>query len=189
MAKAKRHRAIPIVLAAAIIAVPAIAPAQTTPTPPAAAQEATPGSPQAPSAEALAIATELVELTVTRTLVEDMAGHAWLPLAEGLKHENPTISDEMLAELRTEFLALQVKVLGDLFSDLPAVYARHFTTDELSQLLAFNKTPVGQKALVVMPKIMAETMPRLMGSLDATMPLLLQRFREKVREKGLKMEL
>ena len=38
------------------------------------------------------------------------------------------------------------------------VYARHYTLDEVRQLSAFYKTPVGHKSLVVMPQLMAESM-------------------------------
>jgi len=38
------------------------------------------------------------------------------------------------------------------------IYARHFTVDELHQIAAFYKTPVGTKMLATMPQLMAESM-------------------------------
>jgi hypothetical protein len=38
------------------------------------------------------------------------------------------------------------------------IYARHFTVDELHQIAAFYKTPVGTKMLATMPQLMSESM-------------------------------
>lgn len=38
------------------------------------------------------------------------------------------------------------------------LYARHYTVDELQQIAAFYRTPVGAKMLATMPQLMAESM-------------------------------
>lgn len=46
----------------------------------------------------------------------------------------------------------------ELEAMIAAVYDRHFTTDELRQLLAFYDTPVGKKLLTTLPTIVQESM-------------------------------
>ena len=47
---------------------------------------------------------------------------------------------------------------GELEDLMTAVYDRHFSTDELRQLVAFYKTPIGQKLLQLQPTILQESM-------------------------------
>lgn len=49
-------------------------------------------------------------------------------------------------------------VTDEILEAMVPVYARHYTLDEVRQLSAFYKTPVGHKSLVVMPQLMAESM-------------------------------
>jgi hypothetical protein len=53
--------------------------------------------------------------------------------------EDPKLADEMMAEV------------------VP-LYARYFSPDEMKQLAAFYRTPIGKKSLQVMPKLMGEGM-------------------------------
>jgi hypothetical protein len=45
----------------------------------------------------------------------------------------------------------------ELDSALVVIYARHFTNDEIRQLIDFYKTKVGQKSLAIGPRIAAES--------------------------------
>jgi hypothetical protein len=71
-----------------------------------------------------------------------------------------------LAELRGEFERVMLKYVTTSLNEAPAIYARHFSAEELRALTAFYRTPVGIKALAVMPKVMGESMQAMM----ATMP-------------------
>jgi hypothetical protein len=65
-----------------------------------------------------------------------------LPAMLGEMHElfsDPTLVEEMLAEM------------------VP-LYARTYTVDEIHQLSAFYQSPVGQKMLATMPRLMTESM-------------------------------
>lgn len=46
----------------------------------------------------------------------------------------------------------------EIVAAMVQVYARHYTLDEVRQLSAFYKTPVGRKSVVIMPQLMAESM-------------------------------
>lgn len=48
--------------------------------------------------------------------------------------------------------------LNEFTDQLAAVYARHFTIDELHNIIAFYKTPTGQKMIAQLPDIAKENM-------------------------------
>jgi len=65
-------------------------------------------------------------------------------------------------------------MVADMEAELVALYSRHFTADELKQIAAYYRTPIGAKSLQVMPQVMAEsmaisqriTMPRLQKAME-----------------------
>ena len=57
------------------------------------------------------------------------------------------------------------KVIDDVLDRMVAVYARSFTMDEVRQLVAFYKSPLGQKALAAVPTASREAMQGMMGNL------------------------
>jgi uncharacterized protein len=72
-----------------------------------------------------------------------------------------------LAELRTEFENALTSFNTSIMKDAPAIYAKHFNVQELRDLLAFYKSPIGTKALQAMPLVIADVtglmMPRMEG--------------------------
>lgn len=50
------------------------------------------------------------------------------------------------------------KLTDEMLDETAKVYARYFTADELDQMTAFNKTPVGAKMVATMPQLMGESM-------------------------------
>jgi hypothetical protein len=48
--------------------------------------------------------------------------------------------------------------VGDFVEAMAALYARHFTADELRQITAFYRGPAGQKFLQIMPAISQESL-------------------------------
>lgn len=49
-------------------------------------------------------------------------------------------------------------MLDELERETTAIYARNYSVDEMRQLLAFYRSPVGAKMLSTMPKVMQESM-------------------------------
>ena len=68
----------------------------------------------------------------------------------------PRVDAATLTELKGQFEQSLSGFTTEVMRDSPAVYARHFTADELRAMLAFYKSPVGQKALHTMPTVMTE---------------------------------
>lgn len=65
---------------------------------------------------------------------------------------------EIPAVFWDRFLALARKQRAELGDMIAAVYDRHFTTDEVREMLAFYQTPIGRKLLVALPTVMQESM-------------------------------
>jgi len=124
-------------------------------TAPARAQSPPPTSPP-PAAEAMAAARDLAALMNGDTVGQMSAAltaQIWPNIERQL---GPKVDAATLAELRVEFEHALSSFTGEVMRDSPAVYARHFTADELRAMLAFYKSPVGQKALDTMPTVMTE---------------------------------
>ena len=62
--------------------------------------------------------------------------------------------NEVVGLMQTEF----TKQLPLMVDAIAAIYAKHFTADELTQLGAFYDSPVGRKMVKEMPQIVSETM-------------------------------
>jgi hypothetical protein len=112
---------------------------------------------QAPSPDAIAAARELVAASRA-------ADHfkALLPLL--MQQLKPAIVQGR-AEIGRDYDAIMpqliesIKARSEAFAEgVAIVYARNFTTDELQQVIAFYRGPVGQKFLEKMPVTAQESM-------------------------------
>jgi hypothetical protein len=96
------------------------------------------------SPDQLSLAKKYVDLTdkvdVYGTSVADVAART---LQQILKL-NPTIQDQAAAVV-TDVVKSYKDQRGVLMDQVARVYASHFTTDELKQIVAFYSSPAGQK--------------------------------------------
>lgn len=58
-----------------------------------------------------------------------------------------------------------------------ALLARHYTAQELQDLLAFYRTPLGRKVIQVMPDVMQEVNGRMLVLVQERMPAMIERLR------------
>jgi uncharacterized protein len=118
----------------------------------------------APSADALQAAKELVSLTST-SMIFDMTNKTtdqlWPSVEAALRAANPNIDAATLAELRQKFVQLVMNGVSESLKDAPPFYARHFTAQEMRDLYAFYRTPLGTKSLRVMPIVSFEFLSSL----------------------------
>jgi len=84
-----------------------------------------------------------------------------------MRDRHPGVDAATLAELRKEFEQLQIKNTSDSMHDLPGIYARYFTAQELRDMTAFYRTPTGAKTLTVMPQVTVEFTANLMPRMQA----------------------
>ena len=119
------------------------------------------------SPEALQAATELASIMSKDLLAQmtnQMTAQVW-PQIEA--KARGSLDRETLAELRVEFERVVVNFVTQSLKEMPGIYARYFTVDELHDMAAFYRTSTGQKALQRMPKVLGESygllLPRLPG--------------------------
>jgi len=129
------------------------------------------------SSEALQAAKELVAL-ISESMVSDMiatvTAQVWPNLETALRARNPNIDSATLAGLRSEFQRIEADQMIEVMNRAPVIYARHFTFQELRDMAAFYRTPIGAKMLQVTPALTAE----LTAMLVQDAPGLQQRVRQ-----------
>jgi uncharacterized protein len=81
---------------------------------------------------------------------------AWPGIESALRVQKPDLSPATLAELRREFERVRLARLSDIVRDVPAIYARYLTVEDMRTLAAFYSTPTGAKMLQALPKILPE---------------------------------
>ena len=139
------------------------------------------------TAPAVAAAKQLVDETLHGPFVRQMAASGWPTLAQTIRARNPGISDDVLREIETAYVDELERAIVSLMEEMPQVYARYFTADELKELLAFQTSPLGRKALEVQPKIMGEVMPKMMSRLPQVQAAVQGALRERFKDRDVKI--
>ena len=138
--------------------------------------------------EALQAATDLVALMskdLMRQMSAQVIGAMWPGIERDLRQKRPSMSDELMADLRREFEQITTKFMIDVMKDGPEIYARHFTAQELRDMIAFYRTPTGVKALQLMPQVMAETMKAITPRMQNLEAELSAAFARVLRQRGI----
>lgn len=90
------------------------------------------------------------------------------------KQSLPNVPDEFWKEMRKEVNA------GTLIDLIVPIYDKHFTHDEIKQLITFYESPIGKKISTTLPAVMQESMAAGQKWGEA----LAQNVLEKLRKKG-----
>lgn len=117
-------------------------------------------TPAAPTARQIELAHEMVEVSGARKLmtsvfaamINQMVGP---PDPHSTSAQDRKVREIALESARAAFEKSTPKML-DLFAQ---TYANNFSEQELSDIVAFYKTPSGQAAIAKVPKVMTEVMP------------------------------
>ena len=78
-------------------------------------------------------------------------------LEPAFRQQYPNANDKAIANAVKHIIARFEDAMPEILEGTAAVYARKFTADELSELLEFYETPLGQKLLAEQVAIMNET--------------------------------
>lgn len=135
----------------------------------------------------IALAGKLISETVTAGLVQNMTETLWPPFEASLRQKNRDISATALIGLKSDLAEMQKGMLAELIIDMPGIYAQHFTVAELEAIYAFQTSEVGRKAVALQPQIMGQMMPTMLKSIEANMPIIMERFRQRAIEKGFQL--
>ena len=150
-------------------------------------QGAAPVLAQGSAADSLTAARELARITTAGVLPQIMASFSnrtWPAVEAQLRQKNPNLDAAAVAELRKEFMQLQLGVLRDVMADAAPIYARHFTLKELRDLVTFYKSPTGKKAIVAMPQASMEMLAGLAPRLDSLTRSVNEKFAAILQQRG-----
>src|SRR5262245_7664249 len=112
---------------------------------------------QQPSATALATAKEVITAKGATAIFDPVVIGVIEQAKSVLLRTNPMLSkdlNEVAIKLRADYAPRSVEILNDT----ARIYATKFTEQELKDVLAFYKSPIGQKLLAEEPRILDEGM-------------------------------
>jgi uncharacterized protein len=131
----------------------------------------------------LAAAKELVSLKGGANMFDPLipgviesAKNAYLPT-------NPQLSkelNEVALQLRKEYDPKRAEVLNEVSK----IYAQHFTEQELKDLVAFYKTPLGKKMITEEPIALDQSLKVAQAWATKFSDEVLERFRAEMKKKG-----
>src|SRR4029077_3003516 len=96
---------------------------------------------------------------------------------------NPNLSrdlNEVSLQLRKEYESKK----AELLYEVAIVYAKHFTEQELKDLVAFYRTPLGQKMLKEEPAALDESLKRAQDWTIEFADVVMTRFRAEMKKRG-----
>jgi len=137
----------------------------------------------APSATALAMARELMEIKGASRIYDPIFLGVIEKAKFALMQSNPMLQqplNQVTVKLRTE---LRPK-LDALKQEIAGLYAKALTEQELKQVLTFYKTPLGAKLLTVEPKLFDQSMQHTSDWAEKFSEEALVKIRNEMRKLG-----
>jgi hypothetical protein len=138
---------------------------------------------QAQTPASLAAAKELISLKGGATMFDPLvpgviesAKNTYLPT-------NPQLSkelNEVSLQLRKEYDPKRAEILNEVSK----IYAQHFTEQELKDLVAFYKTPLGKKMITEEPIALDQSLKAAQAWATKFSDEVLERFRAEMKKKG-----
>jgi len=138
---------------------------------------------QQPSAAAMATAKEIVNVTGASALFTPLISGVVEQAKLLLLQQNPNLS-KPLNEIAEQLRAEMAPRFSELIDELARQYATRFTEQELKDLLAFDKSPLGQKLQTEQPAVVETTM-RFAQTWGNTMSdQVIAKMRDELKKKG-----
>ena len=191
----------PLAGAAIIVLAPAAASAQPTATTPPAVPPpvVTPASTTAPvDPAALALAHQILDIGIPPAKRSEMFGSVMdSPSAQMRKtrdslgltkdKEFQAVIDRSSQRVWDQVKPIMNAALPDIFESMAHAYAREFSTDDLSALLAFVKTPAGQHFFERAPQILKDpdvqaSQQRMMVQLSGKLPEIMRQNKQDIED-------
>ncbi|HZP74933.1 MAG TPA: DUF2059 domain-containing protein [Pseudolabrys sp.] len=150
--------------------------------PAAAQQQPAPAQPQ-PSAAALASAKELAELKGADSFFKPVVFGVVEQTKNMFMQTNPNLQrdlNEVAAALSKELAPRYSEIMNELIRS----YATQFTEQELKDLIAFYKSPLGKKALEVEPQILDHSMDFARNWSRTLSETVVTRMRAEMKKRG-----
>jgi hypothetical protein len=140
-------------------------------------------APAAPSAASIAAAKEIMEIKGGLKMFETIVLGVIEQHKNLMLQANPLLSrdlNEVTNKLRVDLAPRR----AELDADVIKIYAQSFTEQELKDLLAFYRSPLGKKLVDQEPKILDNSMGRASEWADKLAQEVVQKIRTEMRKKG-----
>jgi len=138
---------------------------------------------QNPTAGAVAAARELIQAKGGAAMFEPAVPGVVESTKNSFLPTNPNLSRELndvAAQLRREYEAKK----AELVYEVAIVYAKHFTEQELKDLVVFYRSPLGQKMLKEEPVALDESLKRAQDWTIEFADVVMTRFRAEMKKRG-----
>jgi hypothetical protein len=138
---------------------------------------------QTPTPAAIAAAKELVSLKGGSAMFDPLVPGVIESAKNSLVPTNPQLTkelNEVALQLRKEFDPKRAEVLNEVSK----IYAQHFTEQELKDLVAFYKTPLGKKMIAEEPIALDQSLKVAQAWATKFSDEVLVRFRAEMKKKG-----
>ncbi|GIK81777.1 MAG: DUF2059 domain-containing protein [Pseudorhodoplanes sp.] len=144
---------------------------------------AAPASAQQPSASAVATAKEILVVKGSLTMFEPIVPGVVEQVKNVLLQQSPNLQKELndtATALRTQF----TPKFEELREDIARLYASRFAEQELKDLLAFFKSPLGKKLLIEEANFVEQTLTRAQDWSNRLADEVMVSFRSEMKKKG-----
>lgn len=138
---------------------------------------------QEPSANAIKISREILDLKNTGMLVNPMVPGVIERVKGMLAQTNPALRKDLDAvadNLRKVYAARAL----ELMNNVARLYASRFTEAELKEILTFYRSATGKKVIEVEPQIFEDAVAGLQGWQDKFAEEVITRFRGEMKKRG-----
>jgi uncharacterized protein len=137
----------------------------------------------APTPVAIAAAKELVSLKGGSTMFDPLIPGVIESVKNAFVPTNPQLTpqlNEVANLLRKEYDAKRAEILDGV----ARIYAQHFTEQELKDLVAFYKTPLGHKMITEEPLALDQSLKAAQSWATQFSDVVMERFRVEMKKKG-----
>lgn len=143
----------------------------------------------AADADTLAKARELMTLYERQDAMGDFLDRSVIGISTALEQQNSGKTDEIDELVTTKFLPMVRARLPEFYESVAAVYAEHFTSEELQELIEFFGTATGQKFAKERWAMTAETYVLGVRWTSKVAHEVLEELTPELRKRGLKISL
>jgi hypothetical protein len=144
---------------------------------------AAPAHAQQPTAGAILLAKEVVMLKGGMVMFDPLIPGVVETAKNSFLQQNPALYkdlNEVAAQLRKD---LDVR-RADLGNEIAKVYSTHFSEQELKDIAAFYKTPLGKKMVLEEPKALQDSLLTAQNWADALSREVFDRIRDEMKKRG-----
>jgi len=138
---------------------------------------------QQPSAAAMLTAKELVLTTGTTALFNPLVAGVIEQAKNLFLQQNPALSKD-LGEVAGKMRSDLAPRLDELTNEVARLYAAAFTEQEIKDILAFYKSPVGKKMLVQQPGVVDQSMHFAQAWANKLSEEVIAKMRVEMKKKG-----